>query len=365
MYSLSFKFILNLNMNKKLTIAVGLSGGVDSATCAYLLKEQGHNVIGFFMKNWEEDSPNCPAEQDYLDALAVAEKIGIDLYSFNFSKEYFDQVFEDLLSGLKRGVTPNPDILCNREIKFDVFMKKALSLGATHLATGHYAQVGEDHTLLRGVDNNKDQSYFLYTLKEDILKKTLFPLGKYTKPEIREIAKKADLPVFNKKDSTGICFIGKRNFSDFISEYMPPTTGVFKDPEGNIVGKHNGAWFYTIGQRKGLGIGGPGDAWYVVDKDIDTQTVFVAQGENCPALFKKVIIAEEPSWVGCAPPFPLKCSAKIRYRSKDESCTVDIQGKNLVITFDKPQRAVTPAQSLVLYDGEKCLGGAFIKEALS
>ncbi|MCH9621417.1 MAG: tRNA-specific 2-thiouridylase MnmA [Chlamydiia bacterium] len=347
-------------MSTKPTVAVGLSGGVDSATCAYLLKKQGYKIIGFFMKNWEDDSEHCPAEQDYLDALAVAQKIGIDLYTFNFSKEYFDQVFKDLLDGLKKGVTPNPDILCNREIKFSVFMKKALSLGATHLATGHYAQISEDYSLIRGIDSNKDQSYFLYTLKENILKQTLFPLGGYTKPQIRQIAKEANLPVFNKKDSTGICFIGKRNFSDFISEYMPPTKGLFKSTDGKVLGKHNGAWFYTIGQRKGLGIGGPGDAWYVVDKDIKTHTVYVCQGENHPSLFKKIILANEESWVGSPPLLPLKCTAKIRYRSIDVPCTVKREGKELLIEFEKPQRAITPAQSIVFYDKQVCLGGAFI-----
>ena len=266
-------------MKEEKVIAVGLSGGVDSAVTAYLLKKEGYKVIGFFMKNWEEDE-HCPAEQDYEDALAVSEKIGIPLYSFNFSKEYFDNVFQDLLDGLKKGTTPNPDILCNREIKFSIFMQKALSLGATHLATGHYARISKNYELERGIDLNKDQSYFLYTLKKDILKKTLFPLGNYTKPKIREIAEMAELPVFNKKDSTGICFVGKRNFGDFVSNYLPPAKGTFQTPQGEILGEHKGAWFYTIGQRKGLKIGGPGDAWYVVGKDIDTHTVYVAQGEN-------------------------------------------------------------------------------------
>lgn len=347
-------------MNKEKVIAVGLSGGVDSATTAYLLKKEGYKVIGFFMKNWEEDSPECPAEQDYLDALAVAEKIGIPLYTFNFSKEYFDNVFQDLLDGLKKGTTPNPDILCNREIKFDVFMKKALSLGASHLATGHYAKINNEYLLERGVDTNKDQSYFLYTLKKDILKNTLFPLGNYTKPQIREIAELADLPVFNKKDSTGICFIGKRNFSDFIAEYLPPAEGTFRTSCGKVVGEHKGAWFYTIGQRKGLSIGGPGDAWYVVDKDIDRQIVYVAQGENHKELFKKVIFAQEVSWVGDEPTLPLRCTAKIRYRSVDVPCLVTKAPQGLKIEFDDPQRAVTPAQSIVFYDGSLCLGGAIM-----
>lgn len=348
-------------MSDEKVIAVGLSGGVDSAVTAYLLKKEGYKVIAFFMKNWESDEENCPAEQDYLDALAVSEKIGIPLYSFNFSKEYFDDVFKDLIEGLKRGTTPNPDILCNREIKFSVFMKKALSLGATHLATGHYARINKDFLLERGVDTNKDQSYFLYTLNQNILKKTLFPLGGYTKPKIREIAELAELPVFNKKDSTGICFIGKRNFGDFVSTYLPPAKGTFQTSSGKVLGTHKGAWFYTIGQRKGLCIGGPGDAWYVVGKDINSHTVYVAQGENNKELFKKITYAAEESWVGKPPTLPMRCTVKIRYRSNDVPCTVSRDSGKLKIEFDDPQRAVTPDQSMVFYDKDLCLGGALIK----
>ncbi len=352
-------------MKSKTTVAVGLSGGVDSAVTAYLLKKEGYNVVAFFMKNWEEDSKHCPAEQDYQDALTVAEKINIPLYSFNFSKQYYDHVFQDLIDGLKRGTTPNPDILCNREIKFSVFMKKALSLGASYLATGHYARIGEDFSLQRGVDGNKDQSYFLYTLKEDILKKTLFPLGGYTKPKIREIAELAGLPVFNKKDSTGICFIGKRNFGDFIADYLPPATGTFQTPDGKVLGVHKGAWFYTIGQRKGLCIGGPGEAWYVVGKDIDKHIVYVSQGENNKELFTQTILATEATWVGNPPIFPLQCTAKIRYRSIDVPCVVTDSPLGLKIIFDAPQRAVTPDQSIVFYSQDVCLGGALISCSLS
>jgi len=351
-------------MKDQTTIAVGLSGGVDSAVTAYLLKKQGYNVVAFFMKNWEEDMENCPAEQDYLDALAVAESIKIPLYSFNFSKEYFKEVFEDLIEGLKNGTTPNPDILCNREIKFSVFMKKALSLGATYLATGHYARIGADFSLQRGVDSNKDQSYFLYTLKEDLLKKTLFPLGGYTKPVIRDIAKKANLPVFNKKDSTGICFIGKRNFGDVIANYLPKAKGTFQTSKGEILGEHNGGWFYTIGQRKGLGIGGKGDAWYVYEKDITHHIVYVCQGENSKELFKTTVFATQESWVKTPPLFPLRCTAKIRYRSKDVPCMVEEVSGGLKIRFDEPQRAVTPDQSIVFYLNDLCLGGALIKRSL-
>ena len=352
-------------MNSKTTVAVGLSGGVDSAVTAYLLKKEGYNVVAFFMKNWEESSEHCPAEQDYQDALAVAEKLNIPLYSFNFSKEYYEQVFQDLLDGLKRGTTPNPDILCNREIKFSAFMKKALSLGANFLATGHYARIGRDFSLKRGVDSNKDQSYFLYTLKEEILKKTLFPLGGYTKPKIREIAELVELPVFNKKDSTGICFIGKRNFGDFIAEYLPPASGTFQTTDGKILGTHKGAWFYTIGQRKGMSIGGPGDAWYVCSKDIDKHIVYVTQGEDSRELFKQEILATSPSWVGAEPTSPLRCTAKIRYRSTDVACTVTNSLGGLKISFDNPQRAVTPDQSIVFYQDDVCLGGALIGAALS
>lgn len=351
-------------MEKEKVIAVGLSGGVDSAVTAYLLKKDGYKVIAFFMKNWEEDA-HCPAEQDYLDALSVAETIGIPLYSFNFSKEYFDNVFQDLLNGLKKGTTPNPDILCNREIKFSVFLQKALSLGATHLATGHYAQISNDYQLQRGVDSNKDQSYFLYTLKEEILKKTLFPLGGYTKPKIREIAKLANLPVFNKKDSTGICFVGKRNFGEFVSKYLPPAKGTFQTSCGKVIGTHNGAWFYTIGQRKGLGIGGPGDAWYVVEKDINTHTVYVAQGENHKELFKQQIQIKDVTFVNKPPKLPLSCTAKIRYRSVDVPCTLFKDDDTLKVIFESPQRAVTPDQSIVFYSNELCLGGALIDKALS
>jgi tRNA-specific 2-thiouridylase len=349
-------------MEEKKTIAVGLSGGVDSAVCAYLLKKQGHKVIAFFMKNWEEEGENCPAEADYQDALAVSQKIGIPLYSFNFSKQYFEKVFTDLLEGLKKGTTPNPDILCNREIKFSLFMNKALSLGATHLATGHYAKIDNNFRLLRGIDSNKDQSYFLYTLKKDILKKTLFPIGEYTKPQIREIAKLADLPVFNKKDSTGICFIGKKNFGSFISDYMPKVKGTFQTSCGKIIGEHSGAWFYTIGQRKGLCIGGAGDPWYVTDKDINTHTVYVAQGENNQELFKKGALISDVSWVDEQNFSPLRCTVKIRYRSEDVPCTLSKEGEKLKIEFDSPQRAVTPAQSVVFYDKELCLGGGIIDQ---
>ena len=342
-------------------VAVGLSGGVDSSVAAYLLKKQGHEVVGFFMKNWEDNTNQCTAEQDYIDALAVSEKIGIPLYTFNFTKEYNEKVFKEFISGLKQGTTPNPDILCNKEVKFALFMQKALSLGSTHLATGHYARVTSDFLLQRGVDKNKDQSYFLYTLNKKILSNVIFPIGDYTKDQIRTIAKEAGLPVFDKKDSTGICFIGKRNFSEFISDYLPPTEGTFQTKEGKVLGTHKGAWFYTIGQRKGISLGGPGDAWYVLDKDIERQIVYVGQGIDNKDLFKKNIMITDVTWVGEPPLLPLKCTAKIRYRSLDVNCTIESESGEYIVTFEEPQRAVTPSQSIVFYDKKYCLGGAIIK----
>lgn len=341
-------------------IAVGLSGGVDSSVSLALLKEAGHEVIALFMKNWEEDD-HCPATLDYEDALSVCETLHVPLYSFNFAKEYWENVFQDFLRDYEKGFTPNPDIFCNREIKFKVFLSKALELGADYLATGHYAQIGENFTLLRGEDETKDQSYFLYTLKREQLKKVLFPVGHLKKSEVRKIAADFSLPTSHKKDSTGICFIGKRNFADFLHQYMPPKEGVFITPEGKVVGRHQGAYYYTIGQRKGMGIGGAGEAWFVVDKDVEAQTVTVVQGEDHPLLYKESLIATEISWVGDAPSFPYRCTAKIRYRASDEPCMLEwLAPDNLKVHFDRPQRAVTPRQAIVFYQGKTCLGGGLI-----
>ncbi|MBM3193196.1 MAG: tRNA 2-thiouridine(34) synthase MnmA [Chlamydiae bacterium] len=342
-------------------IAVGMSGGVDSSVSALLLKEMGHDVIGIFMKNWDEDDKECPAIQDYEDALSVCQKLDIPLYSFNFSNEYWDAVFVNFLDDLKKGFTPNPDIFCNKEIKFNVLLQKALELGAEKLATGHYAQISPEFELLKGRDKNKDQSYFLYTLTSDILKKALFPVGAYQKEEIRKLAEKNGLVTYNKKDSTGICFIGKRKFKDFITTYMPPTKGTFQTPDGKIIGEHTGAWFYTIGQRKGMGIGGAGDAWFVVDKDIDNQTVIVAQGENHPLLYSDSLIATDLSFVKDLPSTPLQCTAKIRYRQEDEPCIIEkIESGRAQIKFLHPQRAITPRQAIVFYQDNICLGGGLI-----
>lgn len=346
-------------------VAVGMSGGVDSSVTALLLKEKGCDVIGIFMKNWDEDDTECPAIQDYEDALSVCQKIGIPLYSFNFSNEYWDGVFVNFLDDLKKGFTPNPDIFCNREIKFNVLLQKAFELGAEKLATGHYAMVNDKFELVKGLDKGKDQSYFLHAVKSDVLEKALFPVGAYNKDEIRKIAEKAGLLTYNKKDSTGICFIGKRKFKDFIMQYMPPAKGVFQTPDGKVVGNHEGAWYYTIGQRKGMNIGGPGEAWFVIDKDVSTQVVTVVQGEDHPLLFKSALIATDLTWIKSPPKTPFSCKAKIRYRQDDQECVIEkIENGEAQIKFSTPQRAVTPRQAIVFYDGEVCLGGGLISNKI-
>lgn len=343
------------------TVVVGMSGGVDSSVSALLLKQQGYRVIGLFMRNWEEGE-ECPAVQDYDDVVSVCEKIGIPHYVVDFTKEYWDNVFSHFLEELKMGYTPNPDVLCNREIKFKVLLDKALSLGADYLATGHYCRVGPNGELLRGLDGNKDQSYFLYMVKQEILQKVLFPIGELPKSKVREIAKEYDLVTSEKKDSTGICFIGNRNFKEFISDYIPYSPGDFETLEGKVVGKHDGAAYYTNGQRRGLGIGGPGEAWFVVGKDMERNVVKVVQGENHPALYQTRLQAKELSFVGSLPNLPLRCTAKVRYRHADQSCVVkQLEDGTLDVVFDEPQRAVTPRQSVVFYEGEKCLGGALIE----
>ena len=346
-------------------IAVGMSGGVDSSVTAFILKEAGHDVIGIFMKNWDEDDRECPAIQDYEDALSVCQKLNIPLYSFNFSKEYWDNVFVSFLEDLKKGFTPNPDIFCNREIKFNVLMQKAFELGAEKLATGHYANISNSFELVKGLDPNKDQSYFLHALSSDILKKSLFPVGSYKKEDIRKMAEKAGLITHDKKDSTGICFIGKRKFKDFVMQFIPPGKGFFKTPEGEVVGEHNGAWYYTIGQRKGMGIGGPGDAWFVIDKDISTQTVTVVQGEDHPLLYQENLFATNLTWIKEIPAAPYLCKAKIRYRGEDQECVIERLENDIVfVKFMAPQRAVTPGQSIVFYQGDICLGGGIIRNKL-
>ncbi len=354
-------------MNNKKTIAIGMSGGVDSSVAAYLLKKQGYNVIGLFMKNWEDDSSTCTAKQDLDDVSKVCAKLDIAYYSLNFTDEYYKKVFSKCLDDFKTGITPNPDILCNKEIKFKLFLKKALMLEVDYLATGHYAQkelINNQYHLLKGKDPKKDQSYFLYTLKSDILKKVIFPLGNLTKKEVRKIAQEIELPNADKKDSTGICFIGKRKFKDFLSSFLPFTPGKIQTVKGKEIAQHQGLSFYTIGQRKGLGIGGEGDAWYVVKKDVKNNILIVDQGKDTSALLADKLIAKDPSWI-CDKPekFPYECTAKIRYRQADQKCIIEkIENNILHIGFPEKQRAITPGQSIVFYKDAVCLGGAVIIE---
>lgn len=350
------------------TVVVGMSGGVDSSVSALLLKEAGYHVIGLFMKNWEEsdEGGSCTAATDFSDVQKVCDQIDIPYYTVNFVKEYREKVFSQFISDLKKGLTPNPDVLCNREIKFNVFFDKAMKLGANFLATGHYCQnpIREgQYTLMKGVDLSKDQTYFVYTLNASILEKVLFPVGGLEKKEVRRIAKNVGLATSEKKDSTGICFIGERHFPSFVSQYITPQEGNFETLEGKIVGKHQGAVFYTLGQRKGMGIGGAGEPWYVVDKDMNRNVVYVVQGEDHPALYRNSLVASELSWVSGQAPFidrPYK--AKVRYRQEDQPCVIEkIEQDKLFVRFLSPQRAVTPGQSIVLYDEDVCLGGGVIQ----
>lgn len=358
-------------MSKNLKIVVGLSGGVDSSVAALLLKNQGHEVIGVFMQNWEadKDDPFCSAEQDLTDARSVADKLNIPLKTVNFAKEYWDRVFQHFLDEYSAGRTPNPDILCNKEIKFKAFLDYALSLGADAIATGHYVRKSYSHgeyQLLKGLDPEKDQSYFLYTLKQKQLKYALFPIGDLHKTDVRKIAEKSGFINHNKKDSTGICFIGERRFNEFLKEYLLAKPGDIKTTDGEIIAKHQGLMYYTLGQRQGLGIGGlhhyPEMPWYVVDKDIQNNALIVAQEHDHPCLMKDHLMCSSIDWVSeRLANFPLQCTAKIRYRHKDVPCVVSQNNDgNLVVRFDDPQRAVTPGQSVVFYSGDVCLGGGVI-----
>lgn len=345
-------------MNK--TAVVGMSGGVDSSVSAWILKQQGYNVIGLFMKNWEEQDGTCNASAEFEDVVRVCQHIGIPYYSVNFTQEYKESVFEQFLTDYAAGLTPNPDVLCNREIKFKVFLEKAMAFGADFLATGHYCQTDGNGKLLKGKDPNKDQSYFLHAVKGEALKKVLFPLGHLMKSEVREIARQQKLPTAEKKDSTGICFIGKRDFKPFLSSYLKQIPGNMETGEGKVVGRHDGVQFYTIGQRKGLGLGGEGEPWFVVGKDVKRNVLVVERGENHPALFTKRLLTKELTWVVEKPSLPLKCKAKVRYRQSDQACTLLETGE---VVFDDPQRAVTPGQFVVFYDDEVCLGGGVIEDA--
>jgi tRNA-uridine 2-sulfurtransferase len=363
----------------KKKVVIGMSGGVDSSVAAWLLKEQGYEVIGLFMKNWEDDddSEYCASRQDWLDAASVADVIDVDIEAVNFATEYKDRVFSDFLREYQAGRTPNPDVLCNAEIKFKAFLDHAMQLGADLIATGHYARVREVSTghveLLKAVDSTKDQSYFLHRLNQAQLSKTLFPLGEIHKTEVRRIAEQLHLPNAKKKDSTGICFIGERPFREFLNRYLSYQPGAMKTPDGTIVGTHVGLSFYTLGQRKGIGLGGTKshkntdgshDAWYVAKKDIENNTLYIVQGHDHPWLLSPSLTTNQVSWIVGKAPEAKGISAKTRYRQADIPCTLEaVQNEHFSLTFATPQWAVTPGQSAVLYRDEVCLGGGIICSA--
>jgi tRNA-specific 2-thiouridylase len=350
-------------------VVVGMSGGVDSSVAALLLKREGHDVLGLFMKNWGEDDEYCRARQDFVDAASAADVMGVDLEAVNFSAEYKDRVFAEFLREYAAGRTPNPDVLCNAEIKFRAFLDHAMRLGAEGIATGHYARTDASKgkvRLLKGKDETKDQSYFLHRLTQEQLSRVVFPVGGLRKTEVRRIALEAGLPNHAKKDSTGICFIGERPFREFLNRYLPKKPGAMKTPEGKIVGDHIGLAFYTIGQRKGIGIGGrakmSGEAWYVAGKRLESNELVVVQGHDHPLLMNRSLEAADASWIsGSAPAAPSSHTAKTRYRQADAACTLsEVLDRRIRVDFAAPQWAVTPGQSVVLYDGEICLGGGII-----
>lgn len=369
-----------MQKHSKGRIVVGMSGGVDSSVSAWLLKEQGYEVIGLFMKNWEDDddSEYCSSRQDWLDAASVADLVGVEIEAVNFAAEYKERVFAEFLREYEAGRTPNPDVLCNAEIKFKAFLDHAMSLGAERIATGHYARVravqqGSEtqYQLLKGLDVSKDQSYFLHRLNQAQLSRTLFPLGELPKTEVRRIAHELGLPNASKKDSTGICFIGERPFREFLNRYLPSKPGLIKTPEGQVLGKHHGLAFYTLGQRKGLGIGGvkgsqredgTADAWYVARKSLTDNVLYVVQGHDHPWLLQERLQAQDVSWVSGSMPEPGRYGAKTRYRQPDAACELPASAdeSRFELAFDEAQWAVTPGQSAVLYDGDICLGGGII-----
>ncbi|GGI21299.1 tRNA 2-thiouridine(34) synthase MnmA [Oxalicibacterium faecigallinarum] len=363
----------------KKRVVIGMSGGVDSSVSAWLLKEQGYEVIGLFMKNWEDDddSEYCSTRQDWIDAASVADVVGVDIEAVNFAAEYKDRVFAEFLREYEAGRTPNPDVLCNAEIKFKAFLDHAVSLGADLIATGHYARVREVTSgpdagqvqLLKAVDASKDQSYFLHRLNQAQLAKTLFPLGEIKKTEVRKIAEQLKLPNATKKDSTGICFIGERPFREFLNRYLSYQPGPMKTPDGTVVGEHVGLSFYTLGQRKGIGIGGmkthrnadgTSDAWYVARKDVVNNTLYVVQGHDHPWLLSSELHAGQMSWIAGTPPTDEALFAKTRYRQADVDCRQHTSADGFSLAFSTPQWAVTPGQSAVLYQGDVCLGGGII-----
>jgi tRNA-specific 2-thiouridylase len=354
-------------------IIVGMSGGVDSSVTALLLQEQGHQVTGLFMKNWEEDDGTeyCTAMQDLADAQQVCDRLGIELKTVNFAAEYWDEVFEVFLSEFAKGRTPNPDILCNKHVKFKAFLNYAIDdLGAEYIATGHYARVEErngEYFLLKGLDPGKEQSYFLYTMGQKQLSRTLFPIGHLHKTEIRARAEKAGFANSRKKDSTGICFIGERKFKEFLQRYLPTQPGDIRTPEGKTIGRHHGLMYYTLGQRQGLGIGGvkdtPDEPWYVLDKNLANNELIVGQGHDHPLMLHNVLEAGQLDWCSNRPlTETIRCAAKTRYRQTDQPCTlIPLPENRCKAVFDEPQRAITPGQSVVFYNGEVCLGGGIIE----
>lgn len=351
-------------------VIVGMSGGVDSSVSAWLLMQEGYQVEGLFMKNWEEDDGTeyCTAKEDLADALAVCDRLGIKLHTANFAAEYWDNVFEHFLHEYRAGRTPNPDILCNKEIKFKAFLDYALVLGADYIATGHYVRRGDDAnnaTLLKGLDGNKDQSYFLHAVPGTQIAKSLFPVGALEKPEVRRIATEQGFINHAKKDSTGICFIGERRFSDFLKQYIPAQPGKIETDAGKVVGEHQGLMYYTLGQRQGIGIGGQKDAseepWYVVHKDLERNVLVIGQGHEHPLMLSRCLRTQHIDWVTGEPALPLRCTAKTRYRQPDQACTISKDADGYLVLFEDMQRAVTPGQSVVFYLGDECLGGGVIE----
>lgn len=366
-YAVNSNVMKSLNQKK---IMVGLSGGVDSSVTAHLLQQAGHHVEAVFMKNWEADDTDqyCPAATDMADAQAICDQLDIPLHIVNFADRYWEKVFTYFLDEYKSGRTPNPDILCNKEIKFRAFLDYAKQHQADYIATGHYARIkkiDDKNYLLKGCDSDKDQSYFLHTLDQAQLSQSLFPVGELSKPEVRALAKTLGLKTHDKKDSTGICFIGERKFKAFLNEYLPAQPGLIKTLDGEIIGRHDGLMFYTIGQRQGLQIGGlkgkAEEAWYVAHKDINNNELLVVQNNNHPALFKQSLHANALHWINEPPHFPYRTKAKIRYRQPDQTCLIEQVAKDhYQITFEQSQRAVTPGQSIVFYQDEICLGGGII-----